>query len=358
MTKILFFSKIRRHLSRYQREIRFVILSALIYFLILFLYSFLPPIIKFAQTFLQGPGSLISFTRDPLETLHSTNNRTNLLLMGMGGAGHEGALLTDSMLVLSYNHNTKVIHLISLPRDLWVDSLKTKINAAYYYGEQKQPGGGLILAKSAATELTGLPIHYGFTIDFAGFEKAIDLIGGVNINIERSFDDYQYPIPGLENTYPESLRYEHLRFEAGLEHMNGERALKFVRTRHAEGDEGTDFARSHRQQLVLLAFKDQLVSTQTLLSPQRLSELIDLYSQYTNTDIVGTEYTAFARLVLLLKRDQIKSITLSTGDEKTNELGILENPKNRNPYQGQYILIARDGNWNALKQYIQNELNN
>jgi LCP family protein required for cell wall assembly len=320
------------------------------------LYSLLPPVSGLLKTLLKGPSSIISFTQDPSQNLQATNDRTNLLLLGIGGDGHEGALLTDSMLILSYNHQTKKATLISLPRDLWVDSLKTKINATYYYGEQQQSGGGLLLTKSATKEVTGLPIHYAFVINFEGFKQAIDLVGGIDINIHRSFDDYLYPIPGMENAYPEELRYQHLHFDAGLEHMDGDRALKFVRSRHAEGEEGTDFARNQRQQQVLLALKERLVSTQTLLNPKKITELFDLYRQYIDTDILDTEYAAFAKVALTLDREELTTISLSTGDEETAQLGILEYPTNRTPYQGQYVLIARDGNWNALKQFIQNQL--
>jgi len=310
------------------------------------------------QTLLKGPSAIISFTQDPSDTLRSTNDRTNILLLGMGGEGHEGALLTDSMMVVSYHHSDKSISIISLPRDLWIDSLKTKINATYYYGEQKQAGGGLILAKSAISEITGLPIHYGFAINFEGFKEAVDLVGGVDVDVKHTFDDYKYPIPGMEDAYPEELRYEHLHFDAGLTHMDGDRALKFVRSRHAEGDEGTDFARSQRQQLIILAFKDKLVSTRTLLNPQRINELLGLYQVYIDTDILDNEYVPLAKIALTADKEKINTINLTTGDPENNELGILEVPKDKRPYQNQWVLIARDNNWNALKLYIEEQLNN
>jgi LCP family protein required for cell wall assembly len=306
----------------------------------------------------KGPQLLANLTKDPADSLRSTNGRTNILLLGMGGAGHEAGDLTDSMILISYSHTSGKLSLISIPRDLWVDSMKAKINTAYYYGELRSSnGGGLVLSKAATEEIIGLPVHYSFALDFTGFKQAIDLVGGVDINVQTAFDDNFYPIPGKENAIPESDRYEHLHFDAGVQHMDGERALKFVRSRHAEGDEGTDFARSARQRLVILAFKDKVLSSQTLLNPTRITELVRLYSQYLHTDIDSSDYGSFARLALEIKPDNIQSIPLTTGDEKTRTMGILE-IANKKLYQGQYVLIPKDGNWAALKQYILNALGN
>jgi LCP family protein required for cell wall assembly len=304
----------------------------------------------------QSPGALGNLSKKPIDSLKSTNQRTNILLLGMGGAEQAAGDLTDSMILVSYHHPTQNTVLISIPRDLWVESMKAKINTAYYYGEQNQPGGGgLILAKSAVDEILGLPVHYAFAIDFSGFRQAIDLVGGVEVEVERTFDDYRYPIPGMEDAQPEALRYEHLHFDAGPRQMDGETALKFVRSRMADGIEGTDFARSARQQKVILAFKNKLLSVQTLLNPARLSELMELYGQYTSTDISDEEYGAFARLALEVKPEQVFSISLATDDEDTGQIGILQVGE-RSRYQGQYVLVPKDENWEALKQYIANRL--
>lgn len=351
------FSRLKRKLPQHSSKIKLTLLLAGLGLGIFFLYSLVAPLTHLVQTLLKGPSAIISFTQDASQNLKTTQGRTNILLLGMGGEGHEGALLTDSIIVISYNHDQKTATLISLPRDLWVDSLKTKINAVYYYGEQKQAGGGLILAKSAVAEITDLPIHYGFAINFDGFKEAIDLVGGVDVDIKRTFDDYRYPIPGMENAYPEELRYEHLHFDAGLAHLDGELALKYVRSRHAQGEEGTDFARSQRQQQVLIAFKDKLISSKTLLDLPKINQLLGLYQVYIDTDILDTEYASFAKIALNLKSDKIHSISLATDDSKTGEIGILEVPQDKQPYQNQWVLIAKDNNWNALKLYIQNQLN-
>ncbi len=350
-------SKFKRQALRFLPRLRYLLFALGAGLVLVLAFLLLPPVLKVVHKFVSGPGTVISFAQDPQKVLRSTNDRTNVLLLGVGGSGHEGADLTDSMMVVSFNHANHSLAMISVPRDLWVTSMKAKINTAYHYGEEKQKGGGLVAAKAAVEEVIGLPIHYGFVVDFDGFVKAVDLLGGIDVNVEHTFDDFLYPIAGKENAEPESARYEHIHFDAGIEHMSGERALKFVRSRHAQGDEGTDFARSARQKRVLLAVKEKVLSTQTLLNPSKLKDLLGLFNQYIDTDITQNEYPAFAKVFVSLDRSQIKNIALTTGDKDKEQIGILE-VADKTKFDGQWVLIPKDNNTKALIQYIQNQLNN
>ncbi len=230
------------------------------------------------QQALFGPGIAFSFLSSSHEDLKATDGRTNILLLGIGGVNHDGPDLTDTMLVASIDLKTFDTILISIPRDIWVDSISAKINSAYAYGEESKKGGGKILAQSAVSEVLGIPIHYVIRIDFSGFKKAVDLIGGVDIGVEKAFDDFEYPIEGKdydtcgytekmieepntlgrsasasaqkliyldkngnqppEGVNPYSCRFEHLHFDAGLQHMDGTLALKYVRSRKGTNGEG------------------------------------------------------------------------------------------------------------------------
>ena len=168
-----------------------------------------------------------------------------------------------------------------------------KINGVYADGESKRIGGGLLEAEAAISKVTGQDINYGVRIDFSGFVKAVDIIGGLDINVDNTLDDYEYPISGKEDescgysdedikafsaTSPAELdiqqkftcRYMHVHFDKGPNHMNGETALEYVRSRHAIGVEGGDFARSKRQEKVINAFKNKVLSAQTLINPSKL----------------------------------------------------------------------------------------
>ena len=249
----LFLSKLKRRLAKHLPWVRrgLVALGALA--LAFGLYFLIPSVLRVMGHLTKGPLLVLSlFSRTP-QDLASTDGRTNILLLGAGGAGHEGVDLTDTIIFISTELGSSDTLMLSLPRDIWIPSMRAKINTAYHYGNERRSGGGLVLAKAAVSEILDQPIHYVLLIDFEGFKKAIDLLGGVEIEVDRAFDDYQYPIPGMEEAESEEARYEHLHFEAGKQLMNGERALKYVRSRYAEGEEGTDFARSRRQQRLLLA---------------------------------------------------------------------------------------------------------
>jgi polyisoprenyl-teichoic acid--peptidoglycan teichoic acid transferase len=308
--------------------------------------------------FLAGQGILakdiFSLTRDPKEFLDNTDDRTNFLVLGLRGEGGEAIDLTDTLIVFSYSYTDQSMSLISIPRDLWVNSLKTKINSVYHYGNLKQDKGGFILTKAAIQETLGLPIHYTTVINFQGFVKTIDLLGGLEINVENSFTDTKYPIPGKENVYPETDRYQTVSFQSGPQTMDGKTALIFVRSRHAEGDEGTDFARSRRQQLVINALRSRLISTNLILDKTKMSELINIVNQNIVTEITPNLYPALTKIALNVKNAPLKRIPLSSEKEDGN-IVVLETPPVKF-YDNQWVLIARDNNWDALKLYIGNKL--
>ena len=211
------------------------------------------------------PVSMFQLATDGEAMVKSDNGRVNILLLGVGGGIHEGPDLTDTIIVISFHLTKKRLALISIPRDVWSDSLKDRVNSAYHYGEAKKEGGGLTLSKIIIEDIAGVPIHYAMVIDFSQFETLIDYIGGIDVVVPAAFTDTQYPIAGKENdecggdlTY--RCRYQTLTFEKGLQHMDGSRALMYVRTRHAEGGDGNDFARGRRQQDVIIAVKTKILS--------------------------------------------------------------------------------------------------
>lgn len=277
--------------------------------------------------------------------------RTNFLLLGVAGGDHDGADLTDTIIFVSVDTSGKVT-MVSIPRDIWVSSLRAKINTAYHYGTDKQPvGGGFVLAKSAVSEVVDQPIQYVAMINFANFEKVIDAMGGVDINVANVLDDYQFPIAGKENdlcdgdpTY--ACRYEHLHFSVGVQHMNGATALKYVRSRHADGDEGTDFARSKRQEKLLLALKDKLVSGGIFTHPKQLQALYQSVSESITTDFPSNLYPALARLGLKVVKDNtIQSFTLSDPDQ-------LYNPPLSAKYDQQWVLLPKNDDPKVISDFV------
>ncbi|HEX9008043.1 MAG TPA: LCP family protein [Patescibacteria group bacterium] len=300
------------------------------------------------------PQDLLSFFGSPKEKLDSTNDVTNFLLLGIRGEGTDSPDLADTIIIASYNHDTNVTTLVSIPRDLWVPSLQAKINAAYYYGLQATPSAGFKMAQAAILEDTGLPIHYTAVVNFAMFQDIVDLLGGVDVQNDVAFTDTEFPIPGKENAQPLSARYETISFPAGPIHMDGATALKFVRSRHSEGEEGTDFARARRQRAVIDAIRVKVLNPNFLLDEKKVASLQDIVNKNLNTNIPSSLYPAIAKLALDTKDKPINSFGLS---DRPDDKGvtILFNPPVRN-YAGAYVLIAKDNNWEALKKYIQNKI--
>jgi len=301
------------------------------------------------------PQDLLSFFGTPVENLDNTSGTTNFLLLGIRGEGTDSPNLSDTVIVLSYNHDSKTPTMISIPRDLWVPSLQAKINTAYHYGEEASPGGGIKMAQGAILEDLGLPIHYTAVINFTIFKETIDLVGGVDIDVNPGFIDPTFPIPGKENAMPVSNRYETLVFATGSAHMDGDTALKFVRSRHSIGDEGTDFARSRRQQQIISALKQKMLTPAFLLDKERLDQFFAILDKNLNTNLSQSLYPTLAKIALDSQNSQIRSITLSTVPDE-NGVAILFNPPTYK-YKGEWVLIPKDNSWDALKKYLSNRLN-
>lgn len=305
-------------------------------------------------------------------SLKKTNSETvNVLLLGVGSGQHEGPGLTDTIMLASMNPTEQTATLVSIPRDLWVPELSGKVNTAYAIGEKKQKNGGLILSKAVVSKVLGQQIDYTFVIDFDGFVKAVDLIGGVDVVVDNTFDDYEYPVEEktedlCDRTLDESTsllatqsatlvfpcRYTHVHFDKGDVHMDGATALTFVRSRYAVGVEGTDFARSRRQQKVISAFKDKMLSAETFLNPIRVANLYAVISDNIKTDISDHEIDDFIKLAQKMRGAKINSYVLNWSLEDNNK-GLLIHPLPKD-FGGSWVLIpkAGDGNFSQIEKYV------
>lgn len=330
--------------------------------------------------------------------LKITGGRVNVLLLGIAGGNHDGPNLTDTIMVASYDRKTNRANLISLPRDLWIDKHKAKVNALYQIGLDQDDGLGL--AKKEIGEILGLDIPYVVRLDFNGFIKAIDLVGGIDVNVAQTFDDYAYPIAGKEKEmcgYEEkqmdlseeqakalnispgkylallapdgkiattsaqdknnieyqdtqvlnyfNCRFEHLSFKQGLTHMDGITALKFVRSRHSVGAEGTDFARSRRQQLALQAFKDKVLSLNTLADPRKVVELVKTFGSSVDTNVSPDLYVEFIKLA-----KEFKGAETAVIDSGGNKPLLISPPVGE---YGAWVLVPPERNFTQIQQFIQ-----
>ncbi len=229
--------------------------------------------------------------KDPELKRDSTGKLTTALIVGIDTRSGTSELRnTDSMIVASYNHETNEVIMISVPRDFYVkvpnENWYTKINGIYQHGENNKVGG-MNLLKTVLQEVTGYEIQYYAMVDLQGFVKIVDTVGGVTVNVENSFIDYRYPREGSTGSV-----YETVSFEKGVQKMNGATALKYSRSRQSINPlEGSDFARARRQQNVIVALKDKILSSDTLLNPSKVLEILNAVeknvklSEFTSEDI-------------------------------------------------------------------------
>jgi polyisoprenyl-teichoic acid--peptidoglycan teichoic acid transferase len=290
--------------------------------------------------------------------LKETDGRTNILLLGSDkrDVGSVTSTLTDTILIASIGKVDHDVVLISVPRDFWVKWTDTsgqerfsKINAIY-----PSVGGGIEPLKSTIQETLGVPIHYYSLVTFDLFKEVINILGGIDVTVDNAFTDKYFPVEGKEEA-PDNERYQTITFNTGKQTMDGETALKFVRSRHGDGNEGTDFARSKRQQKVIMAIKDKMLTAQTLLNPDKLKELYDAYAKNVDTNIDFGTVQSFYLLSQQIDFSKVISVVL---DDRSDAIdgGLLYAPEDTTLYGGQYVLVPRTGDYSQIHAFVQKYL--
>lgn len=237
----------------------------------------------------------------PLESSlfdESGDERMTILLLGVDKSVN-GASRTDTLILVNIDPKEKTASMLSIPRDLKVVIPGygiDKINASFALGEfNKVQGGGAGLTIRTIEANLGIPISAFVQIDFNGFIDMVDTVGGITLDV---------PYPIKDDTYPaEGYRYQRIYFPAGWQHMDGEQALDYARTRHQDGDS----RRSARQQQVLMSLREQAMGLD--LIPQ-LPTLIGQFGDSVRTDISLTDTVKLARLGTEIPQDRISQVSL------------------------------------------------
>lgn len=312
------------------------------------------------------PVSLDETEATPIEE----KNIISVLLLGYGGAGHQGGFLTDVIQIVRLDFEKNTVTFISIPRDLTVtlpNGISGKINSAFTLGSSEDPiHTGAQVAKQMATQVTGIPIDAFISVNFVGFKRSVGgPLNGLTVDVTEPVDDPWYPIQGKEldpcGKSPEEIaeltntlsgfelekqfecRYEHVYYPVGTHHMQGGEALAFVRSRH--GSAAGDFSRSKRQQDVLRAVRDKLFSLEALES---IPEFYQAFIAHTDTDLTIEIISKIAEKLALTKDMPTYSIGLSTDN-------VLVNSRSDS---GAYIVVPKAGidNWSETHNFIQAEI--
>lgn len=282
-------------------------------------------------------GEVKDFVESDQDVVDLNSDSYNILLMGHGGEGHSGGGLMDSIILLHIEIDNKKAVLISIPRDFWFSG--HKINA--------DPS-----IKDAAAAITGLSVPDYIAIDFNSFIKAINDLGGIEIDIPKPYTDNFYPVRGKENELcdfsPEKVaelhqkysgfnlekqftcRYETIHFDVGKTTLDGETALKYVRSRHGDGD----FGRSERQFFLLKGLIKKNLSIDTLIG----------FLKVVTTNLNASKVKSLAKALGNPLDYEIKTVHLS-------DANVLTASKSS---AGAYILIPRAGigNYEGIKEFI------
>ncbi len=226
---------------------------------------------------------------------------TTILLLGVDKrpASEGGAQRTDTIMLARIHRQRGKIALLSLPRDLYVYDTPqggAKINALYDRGLRDGKGAQYIVR--AVERVTGVRIHYVIAANFAAFTAVVDALGGINVLVERPINDTRYPGPNYS--------YETFTLAAGLQHLDGATALKYVRSRHDDPD--GDFGRAKRQQQVLQAIKNKAFSIGTFTNVRRINALLNAIGDNLRTDLRVRDIHAL--ITLLTKVDTQNIVTV------------------------------------------------
>lgn len=363
--------------SKKGKFIKLGLLTLLLGFVIYCGYILYWPITVLTKQLLRQPSSVLSLIRKPEGELKIVDGRTNFLLVGIDKRStipysyklgnntiKKNGFNSDTILVVSLEQKTKAVSMVSIPRDLWVTtkakgkfgSYSGKINALYALGEMQDypDGGGMGLLQTKVEEILGIPIQYSARVDFDGFRRGIDTLEGVDIVVDKTFDDYEYPREGFENSTCKDGTYncqvEHIHFDAGLNHMNGTQALKFARSRKGTNGEGSDFARAKRQQKVLVSAKAKALKIENFFDPGKINELFKEFGQSIETDIDISAMLALYNMSKEIKTETLNSLVLSNAEDS-----YLYVPPATN-YGGAYALLPRGNNFELIRKAVKNLL--
>jgi LCP family protein required for cell wall assembly len=244
---------------------------------------------------LPPPAAPVGPTTEPPSLSRET---VNILLLGTDARpSDDGPTRTDALVLVRIERDSGRVSMLSIPRDLWVtyaNGGEGRINAAYPLGEKRfGPGGGAALAKATVSRLVGVPVDHFVLINFQGFQKLIDQLGGITVNVPQAIDDPAYPT--------DDYRTIRVHFDEGPQTLDGERALIYARTRHADND----FGRNQRQQLVLMAIFDRIRERGLLQQLTSLDDYTRALRDYIRTDLSRSDMVEIAGFAREIKADDV-----------------------------------------------------
>ena len=256
---------------------------------------------------------MLSAVGNGLET--DSYGHTNILLLGIGGEGHDGANLTDTMMVASLDSSDNTVSIISVPRDIYTENdevgFGTKLNSIYEYvlDKTESPTAAAAEVQKEIENILGVKIQYYAKIDFQGFTEIVDALGGITVDVKEAIADTSYPSDSLTGSV-----WDPFYLSAGVQDLDGETALKYARSRHTT----SDYDRAARQQEVIAAIKDKALSAGVLGSPSKIKAIYFAITDNFETNLSLSELLELAGEAEDIEKDSISSTVIT---EEANKQG-------------------------------------
>lgn len=282
--------------------------------------------------------------------LKQTDGVTNILLLGKGGSSSSNPApqLTDTIMLVRYRASDKKVAMISIPRDLsttFPNGGQGKINAAYSTGYNsikdskdaaRKQKAGADAASAVVAKIAGVPVHYSVTVDFNGFKDLVDNLGGVTVNVEKALNDPRYPADNM-------IDYAPFKLAAGVQKMDGKTALRYARSRETT----SDFDRAKRQQNLIYAIKDKMLSLGVLANPVKFSSTLQSLGAHISTTFSPDELKELTNVAQNIKSDLVINKVIDN-DPKTGLL--ISEP-------GSSDLVPKTGNFTQIQSFVKNIFN-
>lgn len=290
--------------------------------------------------------------------------RVNILLAGNSAddPGHNGADLTDSIMLISIDTKNNKGFMLSIPRDLWVripGDGHAKINSAYVRGEDNNysrsgyPDGGMGELEQIISQNLGLPINYYALVNYTALRQSVDAVGGIDLTI-KSTDPRGLYDPNIDW----QTRGPLVKLTNGVHHLNGRQALDLARARgdayNSYGFAGSDFDRTEHQRQILVALKSKAVSAGVISNPAKLSNLSDAIGNNVKTDFKLSEVHRLYDLTKNISGGNLKSLSLNDDGTGTSLLASYTSSN------GQSALIPASGldDFSAIRTFIRRQTSN
>lgn len=271
------------------------------------------------------------------------------------GSGRQ-AVLTDTLLFASYSPQSNRFTVMSLPRDVYHPEYATKINALYFYGQERNPLRPEKFPAEVLSEMLGIPFDGVVVVSLQDVQELIDLAGGVMVDVPHTFTDEQFPRSGVDVTVETdpNVLYETVTFEAGEQHMDGELALKYIRTRKSsDPEEGTDEARTRRQRQVLSALFSQLSNPYFIANPYHAGQLYrwyaDRYSHEVSLYEVGSLAGSIAQQRAIPEFASLE-LPVTASAVATDSATLFVHPPTEK--YGQWVYEPVDPTWQQLHEFV------